>query len=443
MDAQIAGSGSKSRRPLSSPWAAAAVGLCFLSMVVVAHQTLVSAETGTKALIGASSTTGITTEAVGLGLSPGTATNSVGTTHTLTATVSDTDDSPRSGGEVELATSATTSTSLSSDDACAGAGITGTAGDDMIMGTSGDDVIAGLDGDDVIVGGGGNDTICGGNGDDSIDGRAGADRIFGDGGSDRLIGAAGEDLLDGGEGNDDISGDAGEDALLGGDGDDKLRGGAGKDTSAGGAGDDRLTEGDGDDRLEGGDGHDILRGGLGNDTLDGGTGDDRLLGEAGDDLLDGGPDTDRCNGGTGTNTVVNCEAGGGGGGPTTSTSTSAPTSTSTTSSTVVLREATNLVAEPAVLEIVPPAVNLFNLTARLTRRDTGDPIAGQTVVMTLPSASGPPTVICSDDTDANGVAVCNGSAQLLQVTLSLGYTATFDGTATLAPATDNAGLVGL
>ena len=106
-------------------------------------------------------------------------------------------------------------------------------------------------------------------------------------------------------------------------------------------------------------------------------------------------------------------------------------------------QATNLVAEAAVLGLAPPAVNLFGLTATLTLTSTGDPIAGQTVVMTLPSASGPPTVVCSDTTDTNGVASCNGSAQLLQVTLDLGYTATFDGTATLEPATDDGPLIGL
>jgi hypothetical protein len=102
------------------------------------------------------------------------------------------------------------------------------------------------------------------------------------------------------------------------------------------------------------------------------------------------------------------------------------------------------VAEEAVLEVTPLEIRLLNLEARLTATGSGAPLAGQTITFTVPALEGGGDVlICSDVTDGDGVASCNGTAALLSIALNLGYDATFAGTPTLAPASDNGPLLAL
>ena len=174
----------------------------------------------------------------GINLVPGTATNPVGTDHTVTAIVSDSLGNPVVGTTVTFNVTVGPNTGASGvdvtdafgeatfpytsngtagidqiqasfvDDAgatqtsvvvfkewvaparptCDGllATIIGTPGDDDIYGTQGDDVIVGLAGIDNIHGLGGNDVICGNEDHDQIDGGDGNDRIFGGDGPDRI-----------------------------------------------------------------------------------------------------------------------------------------------------------------------------------------------------------------------------------------------------------------
>lgn len=210
-------------------------------------------------------------------LSPRQAKNAVGTSHTLTATVSQTG-SPLLGKEVEFEVIAGPNVGLkgkavtgadgtaqfsyvgsspgldtivarftdngrrrTSNEAinawipleltCFGvpATIIGSKGSDIIYGTSGDDYIVGLEGNDIIYGMGGNDLICGGEGNDILVGGHGNDIIDGDRGNDIIFGAGGDDTLIGGEGNDILYGGDGDDTLDGGPGNNILDGGSGAD----------------------------------------------------------------------------------------------------------------------------------------------------------------------------------------------------------------------
>jgi Ca2+-binding RTX toxin-like protein len=140
--------------------------------------------------------------------------------------------------------------------------VVGTPGDDVLPGTEDADIICGLGGDDTLTGLGGDDVLLGGPGADILRGGAGADLLVGGGGADRLVGGLGDDVL---------------------------RGGAGRDI------------------LRGSGGADTLRGQAGNDRLFGGPGNDQLFGGAGNDLLDGGGGTDLCRGGPGRNVIRRCE----------------------------------------------------------------------------------------------------------------------------------------
>jgi hypothetical protein len=77
----------------------------------------------------------------------------------------------------------------------------------------------------------------------------------------------------------------------------RLRGTPGRDVICGRGGNDTLI---------GRGGNDVLRGGRGNDTLRGGRGRDRLFGGPGRDLLNGGPGNDSCNGGPGRDRRRSC-----------------------------------------------------------------------------------------------------------------------------------------
>ncbi|WP_409520955.1 Ig-like domain-containing protein, partial [Pseudomonas sp.] len=163
----------------------------------------------------------------------------------------------------------------------AGATLTGTASDDVLLANASDTVLDGGDGNDVLVGGAGNDTLYGGNG------------------NDLLIGGLGNDLLDGGAGVDTASyasangavhvdlsltgqqatGAAGLDTLIG---IENLIGSDYNDTLIGNAGDNVLSGGLGNDVLMGGDGNDIIIGGPGNDIMTGGNGNDTFVWQKGD-----------------------------------------------------------------------------------------------------------------------------------------------------------------
>lgn len=96
---------------------------------------------------------------------------------------------------------------------------------------------------------------------------------------------------------------------------------------------------------------------------------------------------------------------------------------------------TALTATPAVVQLAGLSLWRFTLNAHLTAGGVG--VAGQTVVFTSGS-----TYLCTAVTAGNGAASCSGVAGLLSIVLSSGYNATFDGTATLAPSTAHAGLIG-
>jgi Ca2+-binding RTX toxin-like protein len=293
----------------------------------------------------------------GINLIPGSATNPVGTDHTVTAIVSDSLGNPVVGTSVTFdvvvgpnaggtgssvtnsfgeATFTYTSNGTAGideiqasfvDDAgatqtsivvykewvapagptCDGlaATIIGTPGDDDINGTPGNDVIVGLGGEDNIDGKGGNDVICGGPDHDQLEGGDGNDRIFGDGGPDRIWGQDGEDYIEGGadndvvyggDDNDEIHGNGGNDRLKGDNGDDNIFGEDGNDTVDGKSGEDYLDGGANDDRLYGGDDNDTMVGGDGYNVYYGGAGDDSMLGGADRDRMKGEAGTDTCDG---------------------------------------------------------------------------------------------------------------------------------------------------
>ena len=119
------------------------------------------------------------------------------------------------------------------------ANITGTTGADSLVGTSGDDVIYDTDshlfmatGSDVIDGGDGADTIYFGDGNDTVRGGDGNDvigsfsygygtnTIYGEGGDDWIIGGYDDDTIYGGDGDDWLSGHSGNDTIYTGDGSD-------------------------------------------------------------------------------------------------------------------------------------------------------------------------------------------------------------------------------
>jgi Ca2+-binding RTX toxin-like protein len=279
----------------------------------------------------------------GILLTPVSATNEVGTTHTLTGTVQDDDGNPISGklvtfevvagpnagttlqaatdssghavvsytsattgidhivasfvdsqGNTKTSNEATKEWVAPSDGGCT---ITGTTGDDVLTGTPGNDVICGLAGNDMLLGMEGDDRLIGGKGDDELSGGDGNDVLKGDDGNDQLDGAAGADELHGNSGDDQVTGGDGDDRLFGHQGNDHLAGGAGDDRLYGSTGEDELFGADGDDRLEGGIGKDRLEGGGGADWLFGDDGDDTLAGGPEDDRLFGGHDSDQCDGG--------------------------------------------------------------------------------------------------------------------------------------------------
>ena len=205
------------------------------------------------------------------------------------------------------------------NESIAGAQVTGTDGDDVIIAgfasegvlNAPDDTSGTTNDADNVAGEAGNDTIVAGGGDDTVDGGAGNDAVLGDGGNDDVAGFEGDDALTGGDGEDSLAGGAGDDELTGGAGIDRFTfdpsdAAEGNDTVTDFAvGEDLIsiaaadilnsspdlselspaaldrsedwsiaaTEG-GEDTANGGDGEDTVDGGDGEDTVDGGDGDE-------------------------------------------------------------------------------------------------------------------------------------------------------------------------
>jgi YVTN family beta-propeller protein len=101
------------------------------------------------------------------------------------------------------------------------------------------------------------------------------------------------------------------------------------------------------------------------------------------------------------------------------------------------RDTTRLTAAPLLFSLPPGQLNInLNLSATLTDTTTGRPISGATVKFTVGT-----TTVCSATTNAAGVATCAGLCPVVAVLLHLGYTATYNGTPALEPATATAGLI--
>jgi hypothetical protein len=89
---------------------------------------------------------------------------------------------------------------------------------------------------------------------------------------------------------------------------------------------------------------------------------------------------------------------------------------------------------PTFINANPVLVQLSGLkiylkpSATLYRTSPTAPLAGKTLKFYAGS-----TFVCQGTTDSNGLASCSGLLPLLQTTLSLGYTATFDGDSTYLP----------
>jgi Bacterial Ig-like domain (group 3) len=94
--------------------------------------------------------------------------------------------------------------------------------------------------------------------------------------------------------------------------------------------------------------------------------------------------------------------------------------------------------DPALTRLLasPVALAAFQLSAMLTRADTGAPVAGRTVVMTVAGA-----VVCQGLTRDNGTARCNGFGGALEILFNKGYTAGFAGDADYRPSSDQGALL--
>ncbi len=105
-------------------------------------------------------------------------------------------------------------------------------------------------------------------------------------------------------------------------------------------------------------------------------------------------------------------------------------STSAGTTVNVAKKATTLKADAALLKLTGGlGLNLGWLQAKLTT--SSGPLAGQPVVFKIGTST-----VCTTNTDANGVAGCNALPQLLALTLSGGYTATYAGSANYLGSSD-------
>jgi uncharacterized repeat protein (TIGR01451 family) len=116
-----------------------------------------------------------------------------------------------------------------------------------------------------------------------------------------------------------------------------------------------------------------------------------------------------------------------------------PQNNTATLLTTARRIPTALEARPLVLDVLPTVVvRVGSAEARLTRADTGAPLAGELVIFTAGA-----TELCRARTDAAGVARCTVqlAPSMVVAIANLGYNARFDGTNQFAPTSDDAPLV--
>jgi hypothetical protein len=98
------------------------------------------------------------------------------------------------------------------------------------------------------------------------------------------------------------------------------------------------------------------------------------------------------------------------------------------------KQATSLYAEAALVKLSPLGLPLGRL--KVTLSSAQGPVANAPIEFKI----GPNTV-CVSNTDAQGVATCNALPKLIQLTLALGYTATYAGDADHLGSTDRGGII--
>jgi hypothetical protein len=123
------------------------------------------------------------------------------------------------------------------------------------------------------------------------------------------------------------------------------------------------------------------------------------------------------------------------------TDSSDPQQSATKELFIAIRSNTAIEAEPAFVKValVSLRITIVRLEARLTELPSNGPLAGQTIVFKAGAQQ-----LCTAITDSNGVARCSNVSPVgatLQVLLSLGYDAIFEGTPTLRPSADHGPLV--
>ena len=102
----------------------------------------------------------------------------------------------------------------------------------------------------------------------------------------------------------------------------------------------------------------------------------------------------------------------------------------------VARIETELVAEPVIVRVGSGIwLNLLTLQARLTNADTGAPIAGEEVTMTVPIFGRGSVVVCTAVTRSDGRATCSGLSRPLLIVINGGYRATYTGSPTYVAST--------
>ena len=99
------------------------------------------------------------------------------------------------------------------------------------------------------------------------------------------------------------------------------------------------------------------------------------------------------------------------------------------------RAATSLYARPALVRLLPLGLPVGMLRGELSTA-TGQPLAGMPLTFSNAGHTG-----CSTYTDADGHADCNARAELLQLTLALGYDVAFPGTSDYLPSTAHGAII--
>ncbi len=196
-------------------------------------------------------------------VAPSTATNPIGATHTVHATVVDQFDDPVLGVHVLFDVTTTGTATPPSDDVTTDANgeadfaySNDTVGTDTITACVDEDASGTCDGGELTAtasktwtppveecpgyAGDPRNDVVGTPGNDALRGTPGRDIICGLGGNDVLRGLDGRDVLVGGRGSDDLYGGAGNDQLFGGRGADLLNGGPGRDRCSSGPGRDKV-----------------------------------------------------------------------------------------------------------------------------------------------------------------------------------------------------------